>query len=75
LAALSGQPPEPEGSWLAACYAAADKESAAKQAGQEAMALRPSLSIATYIDKWFIWRRNEDKARLRDALAQAGLPP
>jgi len=61
--------------WLAACYAAADKESAAKQGAQEAMALRPNLSIATYIDKWFIWRRNEDKARLREALARAGLPP
>jgi TolB-like protein len=61
--------------WLAACYAAAGKTSAAEQTGQEAMALRPSLSIAAYIDGWFIWRRNEDKARLRDALAQAGLPP
>ena len=62
--------------WLAACYAAAGNESAAKQGGQEAVALRPSLSIATYIDGgWFVWRRNEDRARLRDALAQARLPP
>jgi TolB-like protein len=61
--------------WLAACSSAAANESAAKQAGQQAMTLRPSLSIATYIDGWFIWRRNEDKARLRDALAQAGIPP
>ena len=53
----------------------AGKESAAKQAGQEAMALRPGLSIAAYMGGWFICRRDEDKARLRDALAQAGLPP
>ena len=61
--------------WLAACYAAADEVSAAKQAGQEAMGLRPSLSIATYIDGWFIWKRDEDRARRRNALLQAGLPP
>ena len=61
--------------WLAACCATAGMESAANQAGQEAKALRPSLSIAAFVDGWFVWRRNEDKARLRDALAQAGLPP
>jgi TolB-like protein len=61
--------------WLAACSAAANKESAAKQAGQEAKTLRPDLSITTYIDGWFIWKRNEDKARLCDALARAGLSP
>jgi TolB-like protein/DNA-binding winged helix-turn-helix (wHTH) protein/tetratricopeptide (TPR) repeat protein len=61
--------------WRAACHAAAGKEGAAKHAGQEAVALRPNLSISAYIDEWFAWRRNEDKARLSDALAQAGLPP
>jgi TolB-like protein len=61
--------------WLAACSAVTGKESAAKQAGQEAMTLRPSLSIATYIDGWFTWKRNEDVARLCDALAQVGIPP
>lgn len=62
--------------WLAACHAAANNHIAAKQVGRQAMALRPSLSIARYVDGdgWFIWRRDEDKARLRDALAQAGIP-
>jgi adenylate cyclase len=61
--------------WLAACRAAANEESAAQQAGWEALALRPNLSIATYIDGGFAWKRSEDKARLRNALARAGLPP
>ena len=61
--------------WLAACYAAAGEVSAATEAGQDAKVLRPSLSIATYIDGWFIWKRDEDRARLRNALARAGLPP
>jgi adenylate cyclase len=61
--------------WRAACYAAAGQEGAAKHAGREAVALRPNLSIAMYIDEWFTWRRHGDKSRLRDALAQAGLPP
>jgi len=61
--------------WLAACYAAAGEVSAARLAGQEAVRLRPSVSIATYIDGWFIWKREEDRARLRNALGQAGLPP
>ena len=61
--------------WRAACHAAAGNKDAARHARQEAMALRPNLSIAAYINDWFTWRRNEDKARLRDALAQAGFPP
>jgi adenylate cyclase len=61
--------------WLAACYAAADEQTAADQAGQQAMALRPNLSITAYVDGWFKWKQAEDKARLREALAQAGLPP
>jgi adenylate cyclase len=61
--------------WLAACRAAANEESAAQQAGREALALRPNLSIATYIDGGFAWKRSEDKARLSNALARAGLPP
>jgi adenylate cyclase len=59
--------------WLAACYAAADEQIAAHQAGQQAMALRPNLSIAAYVDGWFKWKRAEDKARLCDALARARL--
>ena len=60
--------------WLAACHAAADDQSAAHQAGQQAVALRPNLSIAAYVDGRFKWKQAEDKARLCDALAQAGLP-
>jgi adenylate cyclase len=62
--------------WLAACYAAADKQTAAHEAGQQAITLRPNLSIAAYTDVGrFTWRRAEDKGRLRDALMRAGLPP
>lgn len=60
--------------WLAACHAAANEQSAAEQAAREALALRPKLSITTYIEGGFAWKRNEDKARLRNALARAGLP-
>jgi adenylate cyclase len=61
--------------WLAACCAAANKQTAAHATGRQAIALRPALSIAAYIEGRFAWRRAEDKARLRDALVQAGLPP
>jgi len=60
--------------WLAACHAAAGDRTAAYQAGQQALALRPNLSIAAYADGRFKWKHAEDKARLCDALAQAGLP-
>ena len=61
--------------WLSACYAAADNPTTARQAGQQATMLRPSLSIAAYVDGRFKWKRAEDKSRLRDALAQAALAP
>jgi hypothetical protein len=61
--------------WLAASCAAANEQAAAHQAGQAATNLRPQLSIGSYVDGWFIWKWAEDKARLRDALARAGLPP
>jgi len=61
--------------WLAACHAATDDQSTAHQAGQQAVALRPNLSIAAYVDGRFKWKQAEDKTRLCDALAQAGLPP
>jgi adenylate cyclase len=60
--------------WLAASYAAANEQAAAHQAGQAATSLRPQLSIGSYVDWRFKWKRAEDKARLCDALAQAGLP-
>jgi adenylate cyclase len=60
--------------WLAASYAAADEETMAHQVGQQAIALRPQLSIASYLGYRFAWKRTEDKARLCDALARAGLP-
>jgi adenylate cyclase len=61
--------------WLAACHAATDQQISAHQAGQQAVALRPNLSIAAYVDGRFKWKQAEDRARLCDALAQAGLPP
>jgi adenylate cyclase len=61
--------------WLAACCAVTDKQTPAHEAGRQAIALRPDLSITAYIDGRFAWKRAEDKARLSDALAQAGLPP
>ena len=61
--------------WLAACYAAANELAAAHQAGQAATNLRPQLSIGSYVDGRFKWKRAADKGRLSDALAQAGLPP
>jgi len=61
--------------WLAASYAATDERTAAQQAGHQAITLRPQLSIASYIDGGFKWKRAEDKARLRDTLARTGLPP
>ena len=61
--------------WLAACHAATNEQNSADQARQQAVALRPNLSIAGYIDGRFKWKQAEDKARLRDALAQAGVTP
>jgi adenylate cyclase len=46
---------------------------AAQPAGRKAVALRPHLSIATYVDGLAL-KRDVDKARLCAALARAGLP-
>jgi adenylate cyclase len=59
--------------WVAACYAVADEEAAALQAGQAATNLRPDLSVGSYVDWRFKWKRAEDKSRLRHSLARAGL--
>jgi adenylate cyclase len=59
--------------WLAACCAAVNEESAALQAGHAAANLRPQLSIGSYVDGVFKWKRFEDKSRLCNALARAGL--
>jgi adenylate cyclase len=59
--------------WVAACYTAADEEAAALRAGQAATNLRPELTVRSYVDFRFRWKRAEDKARLHDALARAGL--
>jgi adenylate cyclase len=59
--------------WLAACHAAIGNQSIAREAGQRVMALRPGFTIAAYVDGRFKWKRADDKARLSDGLAQAGL--
>ena len=61
--------------WLAACHAVTGQQILAQQAGQQAVALRPNLSIAAYVDGRFKCKQGEDRARLCDALAKAGLPP
>jgi adenylate cyclase len=60
--------------WAAASNAAQNDEAAAHDAAAHAIALRPQFSIASYVDGRFKWKRSEDEARLRDALARAGLP-
>ena len=60
--------------WLAACCASMGERAAAEQAGRQALKLRPNLSIATCVEGRFKWKRPEDRAHLRDALARAGLP-
>jgi TolB-like protein len=60
--------------WVAACHAAQDEAVLAKQAARRALALRPHLSIAAYVEYRFRWKRPQDGARLCDALARAGVP-
>ena len=60
--------------WAAASYAAQDEQAAAVEAAQRAIALRPELSIGSYTDDGFKWKRSEDRDRLREALVRAGLP-
>src|ERR1700747_2299554 len=60
--------------WAAASNAALNEEAAALEAAQGALMIRPQLSIASYVDGRFKWKRSEDRARLREALARAGLP-
>jgi len=56
--------------WAAASNAAQNEEAAALEAAQRAIALRPQLSIASFVDGRFKWKRSEDRAHLRDALAR-----
>jgi adenylate cyclase len=60
--------------WLAACLAMTEQATEARQAAQNAIALRPTLSAASYVNERFKWKRADDKARLQDALTHAGLP-
>jgi adenylate cyclase len=60
--------------WLAACCAATNEDVAAREAGKQAVALRPDLSISTYGVGGFTWKRPEDKARLHNNLLRSGLP-
>jgi adenylate cyclase len=60
--------------WVAASNAALNEETASLEAAQRAIMLRPQLSIASYVDDGFKWKRSEDRARLREALVRAGLP-
>jgi adenylate cyclase len=61
--------------WLAACLTMTEQAAEARQAAQKAIALRPTLSAATYVNERFKWKRAEDKNRLQDVLTRAGLPP
>jgi adenylate cyclase len=60
--------------WAAASNAAQNEEAVAREAAQQAIALRPQFSITSYVDGRFKWKRIEDRAHLRDALRRAGLP-
>lgn len=60
--------------WLAACHATMGNQSAAHEAGQRLMALRPGFTITGYVEGRFKWKKPEDRGRLSDGLAQAGLP-
>jgi adenylate cyclase len=60
--------------WAAAANAALNEKAAALEAAQRAIMLRPQLSIVSYVDGRFKWKRSEDRARLCEALARAGLP-
>jgi adenylate cyclase len=59
---------------LAACRSAVGDTLAAQEAGRRALAMRPVFTIRSYLESWFAWKRPEDKARLRDALQDSGLP-
>jgi hypothetical protein len=60
--------------WTAASNAALNENAAALEAAQRAIMLRPQLSIGAYVDSRFKWKRSEDRDRLREALARAGVP-
>jgi adenylate cyclase len=58
--------------WLAACHAAAGDPSTAREAGRRVTELRPGFAIAVYVNGRF--KKPEDRSRLSDKLAEAGLP-
>lgn len=60
--------------WLATCHAMMGNQSAAQEAGQRLIAQRPGFTITGYVDGRFKWKKPEDRGRLSDGLAQAGLP-
>jgi len=59
---------------LAACRSVEGDTLAAQEAGRRVRAMRPDFTIGFYLESWFAWKRPEDKARLRDALQESGLP-
>ena len=61
--------------WLAGCLAATERAAEATEAAQQVIALRPTFSVAPYVNERFKWKRADDKNRLKDALTRAGLPP
>jgi adenylate cyclase len=60
---------------LAACLAATERAAEATEAAQRVIALRPTFSVAAWIDEGFQWKRADDRNRLNDTLTRAGLPP
>jgi len=59
---------------LAACHSAAGNIDAARQAALAALALRPELTVASFMSSQ-PWKRATDAERLGNALLRAGLPP
>jgi hypothetical protein len=56
-------------------HAAEDRLQVRRRGGRKrAFGTGPTFSIAAYVDSGFAWKRAEDEARLRNALARAGLP-
>jgi adenylate cyclase len=75
IAVIEGQTPTryEHHIWLAACHAAVGNREQADRARNAALAVRPKLTIASFLPSQ-PWKRPEDETRLREALEKAGFP-